>query len=294
VLSSKSMKKGIPSVCNNLWAIALRRYPMLDITQPSTPTLADWPHLVAQSWNKLSRSTPTPEARDLAADLAARLCLDQTVALGFLQAVETLLSFAKSAWPETDSVVDQERLSLKVALASVRPIFEARLQQRFDQIDQLIPQVSCQLCGHEMISQGRRSRSWSSTLGELQLRRRYSWCQACQTGKSIAQEKVGLSETSYTPALEEITTLMATTVPHDLAVALIYQFLGISISDKASKNMVFERAQTVQEQIQEEAEEVLAYSDLWGAKPAFLETARPTKEVELAYLEVDGVIVRWS
>jgi len=100
------------------------------------------------------------------------------------------MNFATSEWTDSQDVVDQERLSVKAALESMRPILEARLQDRLDTLDLAYPQTRCQGCGREGQSQGRRARSWDSTLGELHLERRYFWCQDCESGLSPAQEKV--------------------------------------------------------------------------------------------------------
>jgi len=119
----------------------------------------------------------------------------------------------------------------------------------------------------------------------------YQRCRPCGRGRAPAQEKIGMRESDSTPGMEEVGTLMATTVPHDPAVGLLEQMLGIEISDKASKSMTERRGQKVLEQMIEQAQELKDYQERWGVRPP-MEVASPAEKViEVASLEMDGVIV---
>jgi hypothetical protein len=226
----------------------------------------------------------------MAAEVAKRLELDPMRALGLLQGMEMLATYAQAEVNPSRDVVQEERESVQMALQSVRPVLQARVQQRLDQLDEQYPEARCLGCRQWLESQGRRDRAWVSTTGELRLWRRYGWCQRCEQGRAIAQEKIGLTESDYTPGLEEVCTLMATTVPHEMAVGLIQQLLGIQISEKASKSMIERRGQQVRQQMDEEAQQIKDYEERWGVRPS-VGPAPMTPVVEVAYLEMDGVMV---
>lgn len=253
--------------------------------------LGPWVACVAQSWSKLAKGGQRPSAKALAEELASRLAIDEAMALGLLQGMERLVQYAQSDWAETDTVVEAERQSVQVALPSVRPMLQARLQRRLDEIDQAQPEAWCRGCRHQAQSQGRRTRTWSSTVGDLSLTRRYHWCDPCEQGRAVAQEKVGLTDSDYTPGLEEVCTLMATTVPHQMAVGLVEPLLGIEISAKASKSMTERRGQSVTERLDQEAQEWRQYQQTWGVRPRVGPSPDGGKPVDVAYLEMDGVLV---
>jgi hypothetical protein len=225
----------------------------------------------------------------LAHELAHRLGLDGTTALGLVQGMETLVRYAQADL-EAD-VVQEERASVRVALQSVRPVLEARRQKRLDQLDQQYPEAWCLRCRRRMEPQGRQMRTWDSTVGSLALTRRCQRCRPCGQGRAPAQEKIGLTESDYTPGMEEVCTLMATTVPHDLAVGLLEQMLGIQISDKASKSLIQRRGQKVLEQVIGEAQDSKDYEERWGVRPPVEMDSPAEKVIEVASLEMDGVSV---
>jgi len=260
-------------------------------TERSILTIGHWVQAVTQSWHKLAPGGQTPTAQGLADELARRLAMDGATALGLLQGMETLVEYAQGEWADTNTVVEEERQSVAVALQSVRPILEARVQRRLDAIDQGQPEVWCLGCRHQAQSQGRRWRRWGSMVGDLALTRRYHWCDRCEQGRAVAQEKVGLTESDYTPGLEEVCRLMATTVPHQMAAGLVERLLGIKLSAKAIKSMTERRGQQVVEQTDQEAQDRRQYQETWGVRPPVGPVAGTEKGVEVAYLEMDGVVV---
>jgi uncharacterized protein UPF0236 len=189
------------------------------------------------------------------------------------------------------SALEEERLSLQAALRAVRPVLEARLQQRLDEADTLSAAAICGGCGQQAIAQGRRRRCWQSTVGKLRLQRRYHWCAACERGLTPAQGEVGLPDGDYTAGLEEVTTLMATTVPHQMAVGLVKQLLGLEVSAQAVKHSVARRAAQVLRLESTEAEEIERFEAQWEKSPPLLTEQAQGKQIEVAYLELDGVIV---
>jgi hypothetical protein len=226
----------------------------------------------------------------LADELARRLAIDGATALGLIQGMETLVQYAQRQWADSDPVVEQERQSVKVALQSVRPILQARVQRRLDEIDQAQPEVWCLGCRRQAQSPGRR-RTWGSIVGDLALTRRGHWCDQCEQGRAVAQEKVGLTDSDYTPGLEDICTLMATTVPHQMAVGLVDQRLGLELSAKALKSMTERRGQQIVQQMDHQAQQTRQDYETWGRRPEREPTPVGGKDAEVAYLEMDGVLV---
>jgi len=251
----------------------------------------DWVAEVAGIWNQLAQGGKKPNGTELAEALAARLKITTATAGGLLASFQTLFGYAQMERAQAASAIEEERLSVQVALRAVRPILQARLQQRLDQADEQQPEVTCPGCGHLAQSQGRRERCWQSTVGELNLTRRYGWCERCGLGCAPAQEQVGLPASDYTAGLEEVTSLMATTVPHGMAVGLVEQLLGLEVSPQAVKSSVARRAEQVIELQDEEARDIQEFEEKWEKSPPYITAQAEDRRLEVAYLELDGVQV---
>jgi hypothetical protein len=255
------------------------------------PREGTWVAEVAEMWHELTRDGKPPSGAELAGALSERLQISTATAGGLLTGFQALVNYARLEQAEAASAIEEERLSVQAALAAVRPVLEARLQERLDEADQQRPALRCGGCGQMACSQGRRARSWQSTVGELRLHRRYSWCARCEQGGAPAQQEVGLPESAYTAGLEEVTTLMATTVPYELAVSLVEKLLGLQVSAQGVKHSVECRAAAVIKMQAEEAQEIQAFEEKWGKSPPYITAQAPDKDIPVAYLEVDGVYV---
>jgi hypothetical protein len=152
---------------------------------------------------------------------------------------------------------------------------------------------TCTSCQGNALSQGRRMRRWLSTLGLLLLCRRYALCGVCKEGVAPAQRAMGLPEGEFTARLEEVCTLMATTVPYGMATELVRKVCGVEVSTKAVQDMTERRGEAVLALDLEEAQRCAAYDDKGLPVP---EQQRPPDTVaeraapEVAYLEMDGVV----
>jgi len=70
-----------------------------------------------------------------------------------MESLTTLLEYASAPLGERDAV-DEERSASEAARAAVRPLFEARLQERLDALDgEMAGQCECPSCGCSMESQ---------------------------------------------------------------------------------------------------------------------------------------------
>lgn len=252
---------------------------------------SSWIELVAETWNDLSRENKTPSTEEFSRELAARLSLDASVAGGLFAGFQSLVAYAQEEHAPGSTALEEERASVQAALAAVRPVLEARLQHRVNEVDEQKQDVKCCGCGELCASQGRRDRTWSSTVGPIKIKRRYSWCEVCQTGRSLAQERVGLPDGDYTAGLDEAATLMAVTVPHAMAVNLLSEMMGIEVSEQGVKSAITRRGEQVVELLTAEAEEIKRFEDDWGKHPPYITSQAPATPIDVAYLEVDGVLV---
>ncbi|MBO0859045.1 MAG: ISKra4 family transposase [Chloracidobacterium sp.] len=223
--------------------------------------------------------------------MARKLKTSESIASGLLNCFQTIASYAFTELEADTSALDEERLGVKVALQSIRPVLQTRLQQRLDKADERLAKVKCPTCGRSCESQGRRERGWQSTVGKLRLKRRYGWCECCKGGCAPAQKQVGLPEGDSTAGLKEVTTLMATTVPHEMAKNVLQKLLGLEISEQLIKSNVERRAAEVIRLQDEEAREIKEYEEKWGKSPPYITEQAPKHEIEVAYLEMDGVLV---
>lgn len=210
---------------------------------------------------------------------------------GFESALGELCSYVTGA-AGGSSAVEVENEAITAGLRIVRPLLEVRLQEALDKADLgLAGEAACRRCAGTLQSQGRRSRSWASLSGRLTLTRRYSHCAKCEEGRAPGQDALGLTESSFTPRLEEVVTLAATTVAHAMAKDLIERMLGVDVSVKAVEQMVERRAQEVSTQLTADALACAPYDET-GLPVAT--QARPADAVKAApkrvYLEMDGVV----
>jgi hypothetical protein len=251
----------------------------------------DYVAKVSEVWDELARGGKQPKGTDLAEAMANRLKISTGTASGLLIGFQNLVNYACSEIVVGASALDEERMSVRAAFEAIRPVLEARLQQRFDRVDEQSREVKCLKCGQKCESQGRRERAWQSTVGKLRLKRRYGWCEGCEQGRAPAQEQVGLPPGDCTAGLEEVTTLMATTVPHGMAVNLVEKLLGLEVSEQSVKSSVERRGSEVVKLGDEEAREIREFEEKWGKSPPYITEQDCGREVEVAYLEVDGVVV---
>jgi hypothetical protein len=101
---------------------------------------------VATLWQELAHEGTSPSGSELAAALATRLGLPVGAAQGVLQGFQSLLHYALSEQAAGSTALEEERASVQVALATIRPVLAARLQQRLDEADARTPEVTCEQC----------------------------------------------------------------------------------------------------------------------------------------------------
>jgi hypothetical protein len=200
-------------------------------SQTEIEKIGSWTQAVSRTWRELVKLGREPSLEEVAKGVAERRGQEVGVVLGVLKGMEVLMSYAQGEIKPQETALEEEQAGLAclcygrqaAAQAAVRPLVQMRLQRRLDEADQQGLEVRCRGCGQKMESQGRRQRTWLSTVGELTLARGYQWCDRCRHGRAVAQEKVGLPDADATASLEQVCTLMATTVPHEMASAMVKQ-----------------------------------------------------------------------
>ena len=251
-----------------------------------------WMDVVREAFAQTDGSSQAM-ARAIRAQLATRPA-GLVVATAFVEGLTELARYAGEVPGSTADAVDLESEAVASARRIVRPLLQAKMQARLDALDQeMVGTTRCAECNQPMESQGRRGRSWDGLLGPLPLKRRYSYCEPCRTGRAPAQEALGLPDGDFTPRLEEVCTMMATTVPFGTATDLVGKLCGIEVSIKAVEDMVERRADEVAARDHEEAVGCAPFDDKGLPVPT---QQRPVDAVpvdavpRVAYLELDGVI----
>ena len=217
-----------------------------------------------------------------------------SVAAAFAEGLAELAAYADKRIGVGDTAVEAEAEAIAASRRIVRPVLQAKLQAQVDSLDEeLAGKAVCPGCKSTAESQGRRSRKWGSLLGLLRLKRRYAYCEDCEQGVAPGQKALGLSDSDFTPRLEEVTTMMATTVPFGMAVSLVEKLCGIEVSVKGAEEMVERRAQTVLALDAGDAKTCAPFEKTGlpvstQQRPA--DTVPQSEVPKVAYLEVDGVI----
>ena len=228
------------------------------------------------------------------AALAERIGIgwDEGLKKALASSVAQLCEYVLADDEATGSALDAERDAQAVARRVIAPLLQGRLQRRADAVDgQDKDETKCGSCGGATESQGRRFRQWQGLSGPLRLRRRYRHCETCHRGWAKADGVLGLGDSAFTPRLEEVVTMMATTVPHGMAVQMVDEMLGTKVSDKGVQQMVERRAQGVGAALDKEASECAPYDKTGLPVPRPSRPADAKTAVEkVAYLEMDGVV----
>ncbi len=217
-----------------------------------------------------------------------------SIAAALLEGLRELAQYADAATEESVDAVDMEAEAVAVSRRVVRPLLEAKMQARLDALDEKQSGATrCRHCQRPMESQGRRRRQWGGVLGLLHLKRRYTYCEQCAHGRAPAQEALGLPDGDFTPRLEEVCTLMATTVPFGMATDLVSKLCGIEVSVKAVEEMTERRCEAVAAREHAEAQRCAPFDETGLPVPT---QQRPVDALpadaapKVAYLEVDGVV----
>jgi hypothetical protein len=266
----------------------MEQHTTLTSTEPKSwiETLVD----VVRQWDHEARPI---NASTITEALAQRMGSDRALAAAWMQACDVMTQYTNADFDEDEDSIDEELAAIMASRRAFRPLLEARLQSRIDRVDEATKgQATCKQCGGKASSHGRPSRTWESTLGTLKLKRRWTLCPDAEhtQGRSLAQEALMLPEGDYTALLDEAITLVATTVPHGMAVQLVGKIMGVEVSNHAVQDAVERRAERVVELQDQDAAEHRPFEDNGLER----ELNRPTDAVQqapdVAYVEIDGVL----
>ena len=262
--------------------------PHMDSTVSSVKWLSVFREVFAQTDGSANSVKEALAARRFAEPAMA------AIAAAFADGVAELAAYADARLADEATAVDAEADAIAVSRRIVRPVLQAKLQARLDVLDEKCAgKAVCPDCGRTVESEGRRSRWWASILGPLQLKRRYASCKHCERGVAPAQKVLGFSDSDFTPRLEEVSTMMATTVPFGMATDLLAKLCGIEVSIKGVEEMVERRAAALQLFDAEEAETCAPFDEKGlpvenQQRP--VDAAPCDAPLNVAYLETDGVI----
>ena len=240
----------------------------------------------------VAQKVPEPTAAVMGGGLAEALGVTGQMGTALWSGMEVLVECAQREMAAGQHATDIEAATISAAMRAIRPMLEARLQQQLDQLDAATHgETECTSCKVTCKSEGQRERPWRSLVGELRLRRRYASCPDCGEGRALSQERLGLSWSDYTPRFEEVATMMATTVPHGMAVDLLSKAVGVEVSAHGIQQMTERRGQSLQAHLEKEAKQYSPYQP--NGLPVEKQQRPPdsTRKVpEVAYLEIDGVV----
>lgn len=247
----------------------------------------EWLVLVREAFAKTDGS-----ASAVTAALAKTFSNAGAVAGAFIEGLGELMGYAEKA--ASGTAIDAEIEAVAASRRIVRPLLQAKLQAQVDALDKEGQgKALCLDCGGVAQSEGRRARRWGSLVGSIELKRRYATCDKCKSGIAPAQKPLGLSESDFTPRLEEVTTMLATTVPYGMATSLVEKLCGIEVSIKGAEEMTWRRGEAVLSQNAAEAEKCAAFDETGLPVPKQerpKDTVAKDKIPKVAYVEIDGVI----
>ena len=262
----------------------------MNTTTPRIGTEAPFLEILTSCWTKARRGGVDGVAVRFRELMPKRLLIDAGVLDGLLAGIDALGDYACADVGEEDAIAEEEA-GLAASRRAIRPIFEARMQQRLCRIDAEVEMVRCRECEQPAESQGFRRRTWRSGFGEVVLSRRYNYCGTCCTGRALAQEKMGLRRDVHTPHLAESITKLATVVPYSMAVSLAQSLVGAEVCVHTAERLVSERAAHVSLQAVEEARTLDPFDHTGLQRRIYRPLDAVKKAPRTAYLEMDGFFV---
>ena len=234
---------------------------------------------------------PSSPSVGRASSLQERLGLNERAFSSLVSGVSELLAYANSGGEGADAVT-MERDAVSFAFGAIRPLFEAHLQQALETLDNHTKgEGDCFDCGGCAESQGRRFRPWESIVGSIRLGRRYRYCSVCDKGSHPSQAILGLPSGKFTARLEEVATMLSTTVAYPMAASILESLTGVVVSVKGLEQMIERRGSAVAQLLELDAAGFAPYDELGlpiqpRRRPGDAIEDRPQR----AYLEVDGVL----
>jgi hypothetical protein len=205
-------------------------------------------------------------------------------------AVTGLAGFLEEQLQEDHTALDDEKRSMEAVMRLVGPVVQSRLQRRLETLDgkPRNEAVRCIDCNKPCRSIGMRDRKFRCLGGAIVLHRRVVECTVCPRHHAPSERAMGLGAGDFTPRLEELCTMHATTVSHEMATYLLKKTIDLDVSPSGLQRLVERRGQVVEAQNEQEAVEQRAF--LPDGTPRRLPAVPGVVGPQVAYLEVDGVV----
>ena len=205
-------------------------------------------------------------------------------------AVTGLGVFLEEQLLEEHTALDDEKLSMEAVMRLVGPVVQSRLQRRLEMLDgkQRNTAVRCIDCNKPCRSIGFRDRKFRCLGGAIVVRRRVFECTVCPRHHSPSERIMGLGSGDFTPRLDELCSLHATTVSHEMASYLLKKTINLDVSPSGLQRLVERRGRIVEAQNEQEAVAQRAF--LPDGTPRRLPPIPGVAGPRVAYLEVDGVL----
>jgi hypothetical protein len=219
--------------------------------------------------------------------IGTQLGIGEQAAAALVAGVTVLTEYATGS-VETGDALTEESDAIIASRRAVRPLLEARLQRRVDDFER--KNRGAEGCsGQRLHSEGRRSRTRSTLLGEVTTKRRW-YVDPRQGGFSPAEQEIGLPADDFSARLAEVVTMMATTVSEEMATTLLGWMLGVEISKHGLQELVHARGQFAMK----ENDGIAEFYDPFEESGLMREVERPDDVVadapSVGYLEIDGVV----
>ena len=147
-------------------------------------------------------------------------------------AVTGLAGFLEEQLQKDHTALDDEKRSMEAVMRLVGPVVQSRLQRRLEMLDSKPRNaaVRCIDCNKPCRSIGLRNRKFRCLGGAIVLHRRVFECTACSRHHAPSECAMGLGSGDFTPRLDELCTLHATTVSHEMASYLLKKTLDLDVS----------------------------------------------------------------
>ena len=220
--------------------------------------------------------------------LQEQLGLDRDGSQALLDGLEALGNYV-CATVEGGDALSEEDSAVQASREVIRPVLQARLQRRLDDLERKLAPAICPDCGTTMLSKGRRTARPQSLFGPVELQRRYARCPACGTSCFPSQDKLLLGSERTTARLSEAVSMLCAVVSYEMATKLCKDLFGVEVSCHGAQQIVHRRA-SIRDQVVDREARRYQLRDSAGRprNPRRPYDARDRKP-EVTYLECDGV-----
>ena len=214
--------------------------------------------------------------------------MDDATVDRIMERLRLLLKAGRGSDKEIRTIDDIEEAALRLRDEAGQIAAEELTAHSLEAQEPEVNKVECS-CGRNARCKGRRSKSFVSLVGIVNVRRRYYYCRRCDRGFCPSDASIGFESGGYTKRVQQRTVRLCTNNTYEESVCLLADLCGVHVSVSHAQRMVVcagdVAANLLAERMRIADEADRERSRAWSDEAP----ARRTKTLSHLYVEMDGV-----